>query len=241
MFAPAAEHGRSAAHGHRRRDADVLSRLRQSHHGNEPPIVAKTPRKWRHAMHVALIVVAIGFAQLGYSAEQFQPPLNIPSPDGRYVVGAKLANPETAGSGGPEYELFLTDRAAGVERILDRFIRGADVLWSSDGRQVAVTFWASSNESYVAIYWVKPTFDVLRIGDGGGGRQIATDLASLPEVSGNDHVYFQALAWQGSAALRVKVFGHGDRDPQGFAKCFDLPLGPGASRRVPCPPGRDVQ
>ena len=178
---------------------------------------------------LGLITVGTTVAAAAEPVQRFGSPLSIPSPDGRFVAGSYLANPETVETQGPEYDLFIRAQRTGKERILTRFNRGAHVLWSPDSRHVAVTFWASSSDSHVVVY--SP--------DSPGDREIGThfgvDLAALPEVRGNDHVYFETLFWPRHDAPRVRVWGHGNRDPKGFAKCFEVSLSATSSRSVRCP------
>jgi len=101
---------------------------------------------------LGLITVGTTVAAAADPVQNFGSPLSIPSPDGRFVAGSYLANPEEVETQGPEYDLFIRAQRTGKERILTRFMRSADVHWSPDSRHVAVTFWASSSDSHVVVY-----------------------------------------------------------------------------------------
>jgi hypothetical protein len=176
---------------------------------------------------VASLLLALAVAVLvsAVSARPAEPgvnPLFATSPDGRYVAGCLIAGADDAG----EYDFFVRDRRTGTDRVLDRFSRAADVQWSPDSRHLAVTFWNSSSHATLVVYSMNRAGRPLRL-----GHELAADLDQVPEVVKNDHVYFQAVSWRGVAVLRVRVFGHGDRDPKGFAKCFGVACPPHLNER----------
>jgi hypothetical protein len=113
------------------------------------------------------------------------------------------------------HQLFLKNLANGsVSKLLD-FHRSVDVLWSHDGQFVAVTDWTGSNISQVLLFQPGKKIPVNMV------DEIYRLLGEQPEISGNDHVYFEALDWGISEELSFKVFGHGDHDRGGFELLFE--------------------
>ena len=183
------------------------------------------------------VLAAFIGAALAQPAQRSASPLFVPSPNGRYVAGSFMASADA----GTDYDLFVRDRATGTHRILERFSRAADLLWSPDSAHLAVTFWGSSSDASIVVYSMNPLVGARHLGSAASASNLAPYLDRLPEARKNDHVYFQALSWQGAATLRVRIFGHGDNDPKGFAKCFDVSLRAGAMLRgTRCPPIRGV-
>jgi hypothetical protein len=129
-------------------------------------------------------------------------------------------------SGAHAQRLYLKDVRTGRTHKLVEFDRGVDVLWSPDGRRLAITNWLGSNVSEVI---------VLRL-----GARRRTNLADAlykslgiqPEISGNDHIYFEALRWVGPKRLLFSVSGHGDRNLEEFKEYFTYDVS-GVVRRSP--------
>ncbi len=51
------------------------------------------------------------------------------------------------------------------------------------------------------------------------------DFPGNPSLFQNDHVYIEATAWLAENKIRIKAYGHGDVDPNGFTNFFEYTLG----------------
>jgi len=110
---------------------------------------------------------------------------------------------------GGNHSLFLREAKTGMETRIHTYNRHIEASWSPDGRFVAVTDFAASDESVCFIY---------RVAD---GKLVRLTDALKEVLSGTDklknhHVYFRAETWQNGPILKVKVSGFGDQDPKGF-------------------------
>lgn len=171
-------------------------------------------RRTAPALPLAFLLFAFFLAVSGPSdgAGLSFPSENVESrdPTGRYAVAW-----ERAGSTERRpHRLFLKDLSSGrISRLLE-FDRQVDVLWAPDGRFVAVTDWTASNISEILLFepgktWATNLADALY-----------SSLPKLPEIADNDHVYFEALSWDGPRKLLFKVFGHGATASTGFEAHF---------------------
>ena len=179
----------------------------------------------RRYMTALLLVISLGIPALSNGAGPSFPreKREIRDPSGLYAVTWKRGED----AGGKPHRLFLKNLGTGrLSKLLD-FYRQADVLWAPNGRFVAVTDWTGSNVSQILLF--------------SPGRKKVVDLADeldrslgiLPEISGNDHVYFEALSWDGSQKLLFKVFGHGEHDRNGFERTFEYNVS-GVVREAKC-------
>jgi hypothetical protein len=125
------------------------------------------------------------------------------------------------------HQLLLHNRETDRTDSLLTFDRHAEALWSPDCRAFAVTDWYASNASRVLLFTLASPNREANL-----QNLISKAYGSLPEISGNGHVYFHAVAWPKNNVVRVKVSGYGDADPKRFEAFFDCEVG-GAVKRVP--------
>ena len=161
-----------------------------------------------------------------YSAAAFAAEVSFPSqlsearePRGIYAVVWNEATERK------RHELLLKTLKTGKTELLLQFDRQVDILWSPDGRHVAVTNWVGSNVAEIVVFRPRlgKPIDLADVMD--------KAIGVLPQISGNDHVYFEALQWLDRQRLRFKVFGHGDHDRNGFEQFFDYDIS-GSVRRA---------
>ena len=132
-------------------------------------------------------------------------PCSAASPDQRYAVLCRESNKEYV------YELLIRELQTGSETFLERFMRGVSVVWAPDSRHVAITYWPVSTDAITVVYSPqgKAILDSL--------KTINRAFGHLPELTKNDHIYYEALSWRGPEILRIKVWGHGEYNRNGFA------------------------
>jgi hypothetical protein len=103
-----------------------------------------------------------------------------PSGDGRHVLWLKTTS--------------------GTPRKLLEFDRSADLLWSPDGRALAVTDHAGSSESLLWVFTGPALGPAVNVED-----RLRGSLGTLPEIYRNGHRHFEALGWVTSGILRFRV------------------------------------
>ena len=79
--------------------------------------------------------------------------------------------------------------------------RGAEVIWSPDGKAVAVIDKFASNENRVEIFGLPPGQRLLTI-----SRDSAFAVESnVPSPTSYSHVYFSDVVWAGSQKVKLKL------------------------------------
>lgn len=151
------------------------------------------------------------------------PQAQLQSPDGRYVVENVDSDKE------PHHTLRLKNTETGAVRTLCNYPRHVTVLWSPDGKKLAVNDYAGSDFSKILIFSAdqdSPAQDV--------GAELLQSLKDSPDrrsLADNHHVYFAVSSWEGNDAVKLKVWGHGEVDPKGFSRLYQYTLG-GSFQRV---------
>ena len=179
---------------------------------------------------MVLSALLVGLA-LSATAQQV-PPGAVPFPGspGAYCPGNtryEIVYRELYPSPGGNHELLLRDRKTGKDRSVLAFDRHTEVLWAPGCEAFTVTDWGGSDFSRVLLYTVsarEPVADIQAL--------ILKQLGHQPSITGNHHVYLQAVAWPKSNVVRVRASGYGDVDPGGFEAFYEYELG-GTIRKVP--------
>jgi hypothetical protein len=110
---------------------------------------------------------------------------------------------EPSGSG--RHVLWL--RAAGARTKLLEFDRSVEVMWSPDGRALAVTDRTGSSGSVVRVFTGGTLHQVVTV-----EKPLRTSLGGLPEIFANGHRYFEAVGWVNNEVLQFRVRAY-DREP----------------------------
>jgi hypothetical protein len=101
------------------------------------------------------------------------------------------------------HRLLLQDRRAGTSRELHRFGRWATIVWSPDGRRIAVTDGVGSDSSETWLYDVASGAEPTNVG--------VLALAKVGRgTDGMHHLYVDVVRWQGNDGLVLRVHGHGN-------------------------------
>lgn len=110
-------------------------------------------------------------------------------------------------SGNGRHVLWLKAAAAGTSMKLLEFERSADLVWSPDGRSLAVTDHAGSNESVLWVFTGPTLLPAVNVED-----RLRASLGELPEIFRNGHRYLEAVGWVSADLLRFRVRAY-DREP----------------------------
>jgi hypothetical protein len=112
---------------------------------------------------------------------------------------------EPSGNGG--HTLWLKATGSATPTKLLEFERSADLLWSPDGRSLAVTDHAGSSESVLWVFTGPTLLPAVNV----EGR-LRASLGELPEIFRNGHRYLEALGWVRGNLLRFRVRAY-DSEP----------------------------
>ena len=106
--------------------------------------------------------------------------------------------------------------------------RWCEPLWSADSQRIAVTDWVGSNVS-----------EILLIDLATPSKAVSLDVqniqAIVSKVELTGHCYYEAVAWEGSQELLIRVFGHTDeseREGRGFTYYLSVNTASGLARLV---------
>jgi len=128
------------------------------------------------------------------------------SPDGHWIVRCVT----TEQPDGYLHIVYLGRSGAKKEEAVWQATRSCDVLWSADGQSLAITDWTGSSLSEIQIVDAA-TAKTRRLNVAG-----VENLIQKEEMEG--HCYYEALRWDSSRRLQIRIFGHTDENPShGFA------------------------
>jgi len=153
------------------------------------------------------------------------------SPDGVHSVvweEPRVNDPEFT------HHLLMHDKRTSRSIPLMPFIRNVRVEWTPSGRYVAVTCRCGSDFSDVSV------FDAVHPGKGVAVTKELQRRLGRILVLDNHHAYVETLGWLDDTALRIRVWGYGERNPKGFEWEYVFELGGGA-RRVSAHDGLPAQ
>lgn len=111
-------------------------------------------------------------------------------------------------NGTQRHQLFLFSSSEAKPVLIHEFGRSVDVLWSPNGRALAITDHAESTDSIV---WVVKVDAPDRPANVESALKAA--FGPLPELYRNGHRYFQATTWQSPSVLEFDIKAH-DADPR---------------------------
>jgi hypothetical protein len=116
------------------------------------------------------------------------------------------------------HTLWLYDGSASAPRKFLEFEWSVDLMWSPDGRALAVTDHAGSSESTALVFTGPRLTQRVDL-----ENSLRASLGALPEIFNNGHRYFEALVWLGTKTLRFRVEAY-DSGP-GYAGTFRYEVG----------------
>jgi hypothetical protein len=187
----------------------------------------------RNTLAAVLLVAAIApngvFAKSNRPATRavsFPPRSRAVSPNGRYVIVGVDSDKE------PYHTVFLHDRRLKTRRKLFNYDRWIELLWNPDSKSFALTDHAGSDFSECRIIPVDEKAQSIDVWDETVKGSAAREKRSFLE---NHHVYIAAKEWISSKTLKVKVWGYGELDLDGFTRYYLYEIGRGIRRYTPRP------
>jgi len=140
------------------------------------------------------------------------------SPDGRYAVmdvdrGAQ-----------PYHTAFLKDLQLNTRRELFDYDRHVDVLWNPGSTLFAVTDYSEGNFSNCRIFSVNEKITTISVLDQLFRTLYESERKTLRWLQSNQHFYVAASTWTSPMELKLKVWGNGTADPNGFTRYYPLRL-----------------
>jgi len=174
--------------------------------------MAHTLRFGRLLSCLGLLVAALVRPAVASPFVVFPKAEQLASADGRFVV--RNVDPEGATGAfvGTFHSLWLTDSATGSSRKLCDYLGVAAVGWSSQDLLI-VTQYVGKKNSRVLVYSA--------LGDEGPAMLDEHALIGMVQIEdretlrGNDHVFIEGSSVEGET-LRLRVWGYGFHDPNGF-------------------------
>jgi hypothetical protein len=164
------------------------------------------------------LVLALVFAASAADPVSFPGAAEAKDPTGRFAIVGEAP--------GGVHALSLKNLKTGAALPLQPYGSSAIVLWAPDGNALAITDRASRDSAMVKIFFSERPGAPVEI-----GAELDRSFPSMPERTGNRHLYLEAVRWLDAKTLRFRLRGYGDRDPGGFDLLFDYPLG-GSVRRA---------
>jgi hypothetical protein len=146
------------------------------------------------------------------------------SPDGRYLISGVDSDSE------PFHTVFLDDHRLTTRRKLFNYGRGIEILWNPDSKSFVLNDYAGSDYSECRIISVDEKVQSINVWDKIVKKATTKEQRSLLE---NHHVYIAAKQWISSKTLKVKVWGYGEVDHDGFTRYYLYETGVGIRRYKP--------
>jgi hypothetical protein len=119
------------------------------------------------------------------------------------------------------HHLELEDARTAVRVKLLDYDHNVDVLWSSKGDKFVVIDHAGTNLTETYLFIVDKTVHRINMTD-----ELQQKMPETRHFFQNDHVFVEALAWKkNDTIIKIKLFGQGVADPNGFTEFFEYTLG----------------
>lgn len=165
---------------------------------------------------------------LAASAANFGAGINFPtvrnciSPDLRWTIRCVTVEERD----GYLHKLYLSRLAATKEEFVYASGRNCDVLWSADGERLAITDWSGSSTAEIYLVEVSEPRKLVPLHVKG-----VMGIVEKAELEG--HCYYEALKWEASRRLLIRISGHTDENPShGFAYYLSVDTSSGISKLV---------
>ena len=163
------------------------------------------------------------------SRRTFRQPVT--STDGRYRVSNVFCS-DRAHEG--ELVLVLRNIKSGEHRILYTYNRDATVVWSPDGRWIAINDFAGSdytNNLLVSIDRSLPSIDL---------KERLLRSEPKQSVLRSDHLYLAVSEWKSQNEMELLAYGHDSERRISFCRCFLMSL-KGRVQQCQLPEARDSE
>ena len=175
---------------------------------------------------LAFGLVFVGLVHVAGSVVEGQSRCTFPSENQHCVSpGDRWEVEWQAPSGDGRHVLWLKDFSSGIRTELAEFDRSVELLWSPDGRALAVTDHTASNESVIWVFTGPKLLPGVNVED-----RLRASLGRVPEIFKNGHRYFEALDWSSSDLLRFRVRAYDSQPGKEYNRSFLYHMSGGVSR-----------
>jgi hypothetical protein len=175
---------------------------------------------------LTLVVALVGLVDLSAVPLRGQAKCTFPGDNRRCVSPRGVWQVEwREPSGEGRHVLWLQATAGGTPKRLLEFGRSADLLWSPDGRALAVTDHSGSSESALWVFTGPSFLPALNVED-----RLRVSLGTLPEIFNNGHRYFEAIGWASANVLRFSVRAYDSAPGKEYQSTFRYQLAGRVSR-----------
>ncbi len=141
------------------------------------------------------------------------------SPSGKYV----LYNVDNE-KGEHNHILFLKENKKEKDIELYSYKRYVEILWSPIGNSLIINDHGGSDYTNSIIFILDGERKMIDI-----GKELKKKLGDNKSIFGNHHVYIEGIKWIDENKLKVKIYGYGDIDPDGFALLYEYTIEDGFS------------
>jgi len=142
------------------------------------------------------------------------------SPSGRNKLRVVL--PDGVGAKGGLQSLVIEDVNTGAERNLLDFPIHVDLVWSRDGRRLAVNDFGYGHRGNALVFDLGGQPDAVDL-----GRLLRAERPETSELFQNRDVFLDAQSWLSESSLTVRLHGQGAAYPRGFQRFYRFELGRG--------------
>jgi len=130
----------------------------------------------------------------------------------------------------PHHTFFLNDLRLKIRRELFNYGRSIEILWNPDSKSFVLNDYAGSDYSECRIISVDEKVQSINVWD-----KIVKDATTKEKrtLLENHHVYITAKEWVSSQTLKVRVWGYGEVDHDGFTRYYLYEIDRGIRRYKP--------
>lgn len=147
----------------------------------------------------------------------------IASPNGRYVlVNIDSESEEQTLSLGDNHALYIRDLKTGKEKKIYTYGRHIKTLWSPRGNRLMISDYGGSDYANCIIFFFDTARDPINVQE-----QLREKMKYNKSIFDNHHVYIVGTKWFSENRVKIKIFGHGNIDPNGFTLWYEYLIGDG--------------
>lgn len=150
----------------------------------------------------------------------------VTSPDKKYVlINVDSESEEQASSLGGNHALYLRKVETDEQTRIYSYNRHVEVLWSPKSGRLLVNDFGGSDFSIPRIFSVHHPAKPLDLRE-----QLKQKMRNHRSIFDNHHVYIVGTEWLSEDKLKIKIYGYGDIDPDGFVLWFEYLIGKGFNK-----------
>jgi hypothetical protein len=161
---------------------------------------------------VTLLLLVAASSPLAEDFSLFPDRKELRSPDGRFVIRSVELSHQTSEFTGAFRALVLEEIETGISRKLYSYVGRVAVAWSGND-YILVTDYVSKRTARALMFAADGRMEPLVLDKTQLERMLPATMSR--HLQRNDHVYVEAVRVE-AASLRLRVWGYGASDPQGF-------------------------